>query len=98
MNLLNKHIKSTDKQMNDPNNRTYLDMKMWDKNIGKTFYQTHPQDKNQYRTVYIMWNAFVNAPRPMISNFITGTPPDGMEPINPLYFSKLNRVPQYSPF
>ena len=47
---------------------------------------------------YIRWNAFMNAMRSFPSNYITGTPPDGMQPIHPLLLSQLNRIPQQAPF
>ena len=84
--------------MNNPDNRTFLDMKMWNKHIGQTYYELHPTDKNQYRTYYIRWNAFMNAMRSFPSNYITGTPPDGMQPIHPLLLSQLNTMPQQAPF
>lgn len=84
--------------MNDPNNRTFLDMKQWNKHIGKTYYEINPKDKNQFRTYYIRWNPYANAIRSYPSNYITGTPPDGMEAIHPLLISQLFRMPQYSPF
>ena len=43
MSLLNKHTRSTVNQMNDPNNRTFLDMRQWNKHIGKTYYELHPE-------------------------------------------------------
>ena len=49
--------------MNNPDDRTFLDMKMWNKHIGQTYYELHPSDKNQYRTYYIRWNAFAGAMR-----------------------------------
>lgn len=84
--------------MNHPDDRTFLDMKQWNPNIGKTFYELHPTDKNQYRTYYIRWNAFQNAIRSFPSNYVTGTPPEGMMPMNPLLLKQINSVPQFMPF
>ena len=84
--------------MNDPNNRTFLDMKQWNPHIGKMYYELHPEDKNQFRTYYIRWDGFANAIRSYPTPYITGTPPEGMAPIHPLLISQLNRVPQYSQF
>ena len=78
--------------------RTFNDMKNWDPLIGRTFYELHPKDKNQYRTVRVAWNAFSNSKYGQYSNFVTGTPPDGLQPISPLLISQLNRVPQQSPW
>jgi len=84
--------------MNLPDDRTFLDMKQWNPNIGKTFYELHPTDKNQYRTYYIRWNAFVNAIRSFPSNYVTGVPPEGMEPMNPYLLRQINSTPQYEQF
>lgn len=84
--------------MNNPDNRTFLDMKSWNPNIGKTFYEYHPTDKNQYRTYFIRWNAFVNAIRSFPSNYVTGVPPVGMQPMNPSLLRQINSVPQYEQF
>ena len=67
--------------MNDARDRTFLDMKQWNPHIGKMYYELNPQDKNQFRTYYIRWEAFANAMRSYPSNYITGTPPDGMKAI-----------------
>ena len=80
------------------NDRTFLDMKQWNKHIGRTYFEMHPTDKNQFRTYYIRWDAFANAMRSYPSNYITGTPPDGMQAIHPLLISQLNRVPQSTLF
>lgn len=84
--------------MNNAENRTYLDMKQWNPNIGKTFYELHPNNKDQYRTIYVHWNAFQNCIRPMISNYVTGEPPEEMQPMHPLLMSQLNTIPIQSPF
>jgi hypothetical protein len=70
---------------------TQLDLKNFDKNIGKVFYYICPDDENYYRTVYVKYNFFNNVKVPMISNPLYGTPPEGMEPISPLYLAQLMR-------
>jgi len=84
--------------MNHHHDRTFLDLKKWNPNIGKTFYEIHPTDKNQFRTYYIRWDAFANAMRSFPTPYIVGTPPDGMEAIRPLLLSQLNRMPQSTTF
>lgn len=81
-----------------PDDRTFLDMKQWSPHIGKTYYELHPKDKNQYRTYYIRWNAFMNSMHSFPSNYITGVPPEGMKPMHPMLISQLNKVPQFRPF
>ena len=55
--------------------RTFNDMKNWDPLIGRTFYELHPKDKTQYRTVRVAWNAFSNSKYGQYSNFVTGHHP-----------------------
>lgn len=84
--------------MNNPEDRTFLDAKQWNPNIGKTYYEIHPKDEKQYRTYYIRWNPFVNALRSFPSNWITGVPPAEMEPMNPLLLRQINTIPQFQQF
>ena len=37
--------------MNDPNNRTFLDMKQWNKHIGKTYYELHPETRTNLERI-----------------------------------------------
>jgi hypothetical protein len=78
--------------------RTFIDMKNWNPLIGKVFYELNPKYKDQYRTVRVAWNAFSNSTYGQYSNWVTGTPPEGMEAASPILISQLNRVPQQSPF
>ena len=77
--------------------RTLTDLKNWNPNIHKTFFQTNPKDKNEYRTIYMKWNAFANKVQPMYSNYITGIPPEGMEEVNPRLLSSLTSMQASSP-
>ena len=53
--------------------RTFQDMQSWQKIIGKTYYQKHPNNENEYRTIYMKYNAFagkVQASPELISSYI----------------------------
>jgi len=78
--------------------RTFQDMKNWDKQIGKVYFEKHPSDPKQYRTIRIGWNPFANTKIPQTSNWITGVPPDNLEPASPILLSNLRRVPQHMPY
>jgi len=70
---------------------TQLDLKNFDKNIGKVFYYLCPDNEKYYRTIFVRYNFFTNTKIPCISNAIYGVPPDGLEPISPLYLAQLMR-------
>jgi hypothetical protein len=73
--------------MKDLPERTYQDMMQWNSGlIGKVFYEKNPQDDKQFRTIRVGWNGIANKMVLQYSNagaYITGTPPDGMQPMNP---------------
>ena len=76
-----------------PNERTLMDMKRMNKNIHKTFYFLNPNNNDEYKTVYMSFNPFANKIVPMISRFwVTGTPPDNMEELNPRLMSSINTM------
>ena len=58
---------------------------------GKMFWEYHPSDKNQYRTVRMHLNVFANRVMPQFSNFIVGTPPEGMKQLPPMLLGSLMR-------
>ena len=72
--------------------RTFQDMTSWQKIIGKTYYQKHPNNENEYRTIYMKYNPFASKVQAMYSNFLNGTPPDGMEEVNPRLLSSLTTM------
>ena len=77
--------------------RTLTDLKNWNPNIQKTFYQLNPKNEDEYRTIYMKWNPFANKIQPMYSNYVNGTPPDGMEEVNPRLLSSLNLMQPSKP-
>ena len=88
-----KPLSSTVKMNQNTNKdyeRTMMDMNQWsNKMIGKIYYQTNPKDENSYRTIRLSWNPFANKIIPQYSNFVVGTPPDGMPQMNPRLISSL---------
>jgi len=82
----------------DKNNRIASQQK-WGKSLaGQTFYSICPDNDKYYKTIFIRFNPFTNAMQPMMSNAIYGTPPDGMEEINPLVLQRLMRIQQGTTF
>lgn len=69
--------------------RTLLDMRQWNKLIGKVFYQIHPNNPNEYRTIRMSFNIFADKITPQVSNWVYGVPPEGIEPVNPRVLSSL---------
>ena len=60
---------------------------------NKTYYQLHPDDKNQYRTCYLHVNVFANNRiDPKFSNYVFGSVPDGMEELNPRLLQAIMRT------
>lgn len=82
----------------DKNNKLVSNQK-WGKSLsGQTFYHTCPDNPKYYKTIFIRFNPFTNAMQPMMSNAIYGTPPDGMDEINPLILQRLMRLQQTTSF
>ena len=71
-------------------NRTTQDFKNWSSHINnKEYYQYHPSNKDMFRTIYVRNNFLSGRPTANFSNWITGTPPDGIPHIHPLHLQKL---------
>ena len=91
--------KKDGKPMFENNGNNFAAKQSWGKSlVGQTFYSRCPDDSRYYKTIYIRFNPFTNALQPMISNAIYGTPPDGMEEINPLLLSRLTRLTNVNSF
>ena len=67
--------------------RTFQDMKRWNKLIGKTFYERNPRNPMEIRTYYMSWNGFANKIVPQISNYHVAEPTPEMEPYHPKVMS-----------
>ena len=77
--------------------RTMQDMKTLNKHIQKTYFQKHPSNKNEYRTIYMKFNPFAGKVTPMYSNYVTGIPPEGMEEIHPRLLSSIATMQPVKP-
>ena len=70
--------------------RAHQDNAKWSKHIaGVEYFQYHPSDKNQFRTIWVKNNPFTGKPQPHISNWVIGTPPEGLKHIHPLHLQRL---------
>tara|TARA_B100001094_G_C17908296_1_gene659941 strand:+ start:96 stop:344 length:249 start_codon:yes stop_codon:yes gene_type:complete len=73
--------------------RTPQDLKNWHKGISnKEYFEYHPSDKNQFRTVYVKDNFFTGKPQMFRTNYVTGTPPENIPHIHPLMAARLNTL------
>ena len=62
--------------------RTLIDVKQQNSEIGKIYYHRCPDDNNYFRSIRLHFNPWVNAITPQISNPIYGEPPEGLEEIS----------------
>ena len=61
--------------------------------MDKIYYQINPSNKNEFRTVYLKWNIqTLSHMQPSWSNYVNGSPPDGMKPISQFHLSQLMRM------
>ena len=58
---------------------------------NKVFYQINPDDKNEYRTIYMHLNVFNSNLTPRYSYYIQGTPPPNLDPLHPHLLSSIMR-------
>ena len=73
--------------------RTPQDLRNWNRGISnKEYFEYHPSDKNQFRTIYVKDNPFTGKPQAYRSNYVTGTPPENIPHIHPLFSAKLNTL------
>ena len=74
--------------------RTYTEMKQWDPQLRKIYYQINPKNPNEMRTIRIQFDSFNGTKRPVYSNWHVATPTQEMEAASPMMLSQLNRVQQ----
>jgi hypothetical protein len=58
---------------------------------GKIFYERDPRNEDFYRTIRMHLNVFANRVVPQYSNWVYGTPPEGVQPLPPLLLNALMR-------
>ena len=78
--------------------RTHLQAKQWDSQIGRIYYHRCEDNPKYFRTIRIWHNPFTNANQPQISNPVYGEPPDNLDPIPKLMLSRLMRLQMTSAF
>ena len=67
--------------------------------LNKTYYQINPANKNEYRTITLLWNVYTKSHnKPLISNFVDGIPSPDMIPITQFHLSQLMRMKDQIPF
>ena len=57
----------------------------------KPYFQLDPRNPKRYRTVHWRYEIFANKPVAMFSNFVEGTPPEGMDQLPPNMLQAANR-------
>jgi hypothetical protein len=60
--------------------------------IGKVFYHKCEDDTRYYRTIRLHFNPFSNSLQKQVSNPVYGEPPDGIPPLPPSLFGRLNAM------
>ena len=72
--------------------RSYADLARMYPWANQTYYQLS-EDEKMYRTVYPKINPFMNNKiQVMMSNFVTGIPPEGMKELNPQLMKAIGRT------
>ena len=70
-----------------------------DYSLNRIYYQINPSNKNEYRTITLLWNVYTKSHnKPLISNFVVGTPTPEMKPISQFHLSQLMRMKDQIPF
>ena len=78
--------------------RTQLQAKQWNSQIGKIYFNRCEDNPKYFRTIRIQHNPFTNSNQPQISNPVYGEPPAELEQIPPLMLSRLMRIQNMSTF
>ena len=67
--------------------------------LNRIYYQINPSNKNEYRTITLLWNVYTKSHnKPLISNFVDGIPSPDMIPITQFHLSQLMRMKDPIPF
>jgi hypothetical protein len=71
--------------------RNKQDLERMVPHANKIYYQINPDDKEEYRTIYMHLNVFNSNLTPRYSNYVKGIPPSHMQPIHPHLLSSIMR-------
>ena len=67
--------------------------------LDKIYYYLNPSNPNEYKTITLLWNVYTKSHnKPLISNFVVGTPPPESQPISQFHMSQLMRMKDQIPF
>ena len=67
--------------------------------LDKIYYYLNPSNPNEYKTITLLWNVYTKSHgKPLISNFVVGTPTPEMKPISKFHLSQLMRMKYPIPF
>ena len=77
--------------------RTLQDMKQWNPLIGKVFWQTHPSDPTQGRTIRMHYNVFLDRITPQITNYVTSERPPHLQEIHPRLLTGIHTMQSVNP-
>ena len=70
-----------------------------DYSLDKTYYYLNPSNPDEYKTIFLQWNVYTKTHnKPLISNFVVGTPTPEMKPISKFHLSQLMRMKDEIPF
>ena len=70
-----------------------------DYSLDKIYYYLNPSNPNEYKTITLLWNVYTKTHnKPLISNFVVGTPTPEMIPISKFHLSQLMRMKDQIPF
>ena len=70
-----------------------------DYSLNRIYYQINPSNKNEYRTITLLWNVYTKSHnKPLISNFVDGIHSPDMIPITKFHLSQLMRMKDQIPF
>ena len=71
--------------------RNLQDFKRQFPHANKVFYQINPDNKDEYRTVYMHLTVFNSNLTPRYSNYCSGIPPSNLDPLTPHLLSSIMR-------
>ena len=97
---LKQYYREQNQQLNQPfeiNNPTPKKEKY---SLNKQYYHLNPSNPNEYRTITLIWNPYTSSHRkPLISNYVVGSPPPDLTPISQFHLSTIMRMnPDPPPF
>ena len=78
--------------------RTQIQAKQWNSQIGKIYFHRCEDNPKYFRSIRIAHNPFTNALQPQVSNPVYGEPPEGLTELPPMMRSRLFSLQNSSSF